>query len=170
MMQEQIFSNEKELENAVVRAATKLLQAKSFDVVTLQGFGLDIAIFAKRDGMNRTKFFEVKSFATHNGRCGMGDSRGGGNQIRILFDDDLQAPRASDILELFNPSIRWILGDSSAPIGTRRYVLFTSKQAQAAAANGVKPGKQNNFRLSAFEDNWVAWPDLLVQMAEFLEQ
>jgi hypothetical protein len=169
MTPEPNFSREKELENAIALAATEFLRAKKFDVVTLQGFGLDVAVFAKRGGMNRTKFFEIKSFAAHHGRCGLGDSSGRGNQIRILFDDALQTPRAADVLELFNPSIRWVLGNRSAPIGSKRYALFTSQQAQVAAANGVRSEKQNNFRLSAFKDSWVAWADLLGQMDQFLD-
>lgn len=169
MTTEPFFTKEKELENAIAIAAINLLEAKGFRVVTLQGFGLDIAIFAKCDGRQIAKFFEVKAFAAHHGRCGMGDGSGKGNQIRILFDDTLQAPRKADALELFNPCVRWILGNSSAPVGSKRYVLFTSEQAQAAAANGVKPGKQNNFRLSAFDNSWITWPDLLVQLGKFLE-
>jgi hypothetical protein len=151
MTGEPAFSTEKELEQAIAVAATELLEAKGSSVVALQGFGLDVALFASLAGRSRTAFFEIKAFSQHHGRCGFGNQRGEGNQIRLLFDGRLQAPRNPDALKLFNPYIRWIMGNRSAPMGSQRFLFFTSEQAQAAAAGtGVRPGKQNNFRLSAF--------------------
>jgi hypothetical protein len=170
MIHEPDFSTERELEDAVASAARELMRARGFEVVILRGFGLDLAIFAHKDLAPLVAFLEIKAFAAHHGRCGFGNQRGEGNQVRLLFDEMIQAPRDPEVLRLFSPTVRWVLGNRSSPVGSARFAFFTCEQAQAAAANGVKPGKQNNFRLSAFKDIWVSWPDLIEQIGDFLER
>jgi hypothetical protein len=155
MTKEPDFATEKDLEDAIASAAKDLLGASGFQTVVLRGFGLDIAVFASRNGISHVAFLEIKAFAEHHGRCGFGDQRGKGNQIRLLFDEVLQTPRPSSALNLFDSSVRWVLGNRSKPVGSARFAFFTCAEAQAAAIGRVRPGKQNNLRLSAFKDYWL---------------
>jgi hypothetical protein len=138
------FANERELEDAVGVAAKLCLQMAGKDAVVIRGYGLDLAIFSETGCF----FFEVKAFNLSHGRCGFGNQKGEGNQIRLLFDADQGRPRQPPELALFDRCIRWILGDRSKPRGAARYAFFTCHQAQVAAAGGVRPGKQNNLRIT----------------------
>ena len=69
--------------------------------------------------------------------------------------------REPEELSLFDPWIRWILGDRSKPVGTARYAFFT-------AAGGVRPGKQNNLRISALDKHWIGWPELVQNITKFV--
>jgi hypothetical protein len=168
MIPEPEFATEKGLEDAIASVATEVLEARRFRVVVLRGFGLDVAVFSSKEGISRVAFFEIKAYAAHHGRCGIGDGEGGGNQIKLMYDEALQAPRVQNVLDIFETSIRWILGDCSKPIGSPRFVFFTCNQAQAAVMNGVRTGKQNNLRLSAFNGCWLAWPELTERIGHFL--
>jgi hypothetical protein len=110
----------------------------------------------------------VKQYAQHHGRCGFGDQRGEGNQIRLLFDHNRNEPRLLSELRMFDHSIRWVLGNRSDPIGSARYVFFTCREAQAAAMGGVRPGKQNNLRLTSFDNQWITWQELVGGIGRFL--
>lgn len=164
------FQTEKELENAIAAAVEDALGRNSIRAVVLRGFGLDLAIFTEKAGAARACFFEIKAFAAHHGRCGFGNERGEGNQIRLLFDEATQAPRDALQVKIFDPTVRWILGNRSQPVNSKRFLFFTCKQAQDAASNGVKPGKQNNLRLSAFDHLWIAWPELIERIETFVLQ
>ncbi len=154
MVEEPDFNTEKELEDAIAAVARQSFE-EATQVVVLRGFGLDIAVFTRRAEEQTLKLFEVKAFSEHHGRCGFGNQRGEGNQFRLLFDHDLGKPRSASDLRTFDQAIRWVLGNRSKPVGSARFLLCTCEQAQAAAAGGVvKPGKQNNFRLSAFNGLW----------------
>jgi hypothetical protein len=131
------FQTESELESAIASA----IRSASHDCirgVVLRGFGLDIAVFTERAGGCRACFFEIKAFAEHHGRCGFGNQRGEGNQIRLLFDEVAQLPRDQSQLRVFDPTIRWVLGNRSRPVGSRRFLFFTCKEAQNAAMGGVR--------------------------------
>lgn len=166
-MDEPRFATERQLEDAIASAIHVIFSRMARNAVILRGFGLDLAVFG--DGFASPRLLEVKNFASHHGRCGFGNQKGEGNQIRLLFDSAHDRPRTSDQLAQFDKSIRWILGDSSRPMGTPRYALFTCLQASEAAMGGVHPGKQNNFRLPAFHDLWATWPNFLVAIEEFLK-
>ncbi|MCC8956194.1 hypothetical protein H8B02_23015 [Bradyrhizobium sp. Pear77] len=163
-IEERDFASERELEDAVGRVASDCLRKAGKSAVIVRGYGLDLAVFSQVGCF----FFEVKAFDPGHGRCGFGNQKGEGNQIRLLFDSGLGRPRQSEELALFNRSIRWILGDRSKQHGAARYAFFTSQQAQAAAAGGVRPGKQNNLRISAFEHDWVTWAGLIDRVNNFL--
>jgi hypothetical protein len=163
------FNTERELENAIASAIRSTCKGNGIDVVVLRGFGLDLAVFAAKDGTSRTCFFEVKAFAAHHGRCGLGDGKGAGNQIRLLFDETTDAPREQSQMQLFNPVVRWVLGSRSQPIGSARYLFFSCEQAQDAVMNRVRPGKQNNLRLSAFTQAWISWPELVDRLRTFTD-
>jgi hypothetical protein len=167
-LKEPNYSSERELEDAVGEAIKEMLNQRDLHSIVLRGFGLDLAVFFSENGTASARFFEVKSFAGHHGRCGFGNQRGEGNQIRLLYNQALGHPRSHSELRLFNDTIRWVLGNQSMPYGSARFALFTCEEAQLAAANGVKPGKQNNFRLSFFDSTWVRWPEFLESMQTFL--
>lgn len=161
------FKNEKELENAIASALRIALDTDGLPFVVLQGFGLDLAVFRKRADLSRMCFFEVKAFSEHHNRCGFGNQRGEGNQIRLLFDEVAQLPRDPFQLGAFDSTVRWVVGNRSQSIGSRRYLIFTCAQAQDAAMGGVRAGKQNNLRLSEFKNCWITWQQLLEVVINF---
>jgi len=161
------FHNEKELENAIAATIEDLLRDRTRTIV-LRGFGLDLTVFIEKAGVSRACFFEIKAFSAHHGRCGFGNQNGEGNQIRLLFDASTQAPRDQSQLSLLDPTIRWVLGNRSQPVGSQRYLFFTCKEAQEAAMGSVKPGKQNNLRLSMFNNLWITWPELVDRIQAFI--
>ena len=163
------FQTEKELETAIASAIQGALDAdNSIRAVVLPGFGLDLAVFTEKAGAARACFFEIKAYAVSSGRCGFGNQRGEGNQIRLLFDERTQSPRDDLQIRIFDSSVRWVIGNRSEPVGSRRFVLFTSKQAQEAAMGGVRPGKQNNLRLSTFDRLWITWDELIEGVETFI--
>jgi hypothetical protein len=124
LLEEPDFKTERELEDAVGLAAQRVLERDGADALVLRGFGLDLAVFAKKDGVSIVRFFEVKSFAAEHGRCGFGNQKGEGNQIRLLFDLARGEVRTAATLKLFDASIRWIPGDRSKPLGSARFALL----------------------------------------------
>ncbi len=48
------------------------------------------------------------------------------------------------------------------------FTFLTCKKIQDAAMGGIKPGKQNNLRLSQFIHLWVTWPELLERIRVFV--
>jgi hypothetical protein len=136
--------------------------------LVLRGFGLDIAVFTRNFGSSCACFFEIKAFAEHHGRCGFGNGRGEGNQIRLLFGPESQAQRGQSQIEMLGATVRWVLGNRSQPVGSARYLFFTSMQAQQAAMGGVRPGKQNNLNLSRFKAEWITWPELIEGIIAFI--
>jgi hypothetical protein len=169
MLSEPNFETEKELENALASAILDALDADdSIRAVVLPGFGLDLAVFTEKAGTARACFFEIKAPAAHHGRCGFGNQRGEGNQIRLLYDERTQTPRDQSQIRVFDPLVRWVIGNRSLSVGSPRFVFFTSKQAQDATMAGVRPGKQNNLRLSMFEHLWITWPALITQTILFV--
>jgi hypothetical protein len=168
MMAEPDFQTEKELEHAVASAVQDMFLEAGVDAIVLRGFGLDLAVFTKMAGASSARFFEIKGFSEHHGRCGFGNQRGEGNQIRLLFDETKQVPRDQSQLGVFDLIMRWVLGNRSKPVGSPRFLLFTCMQAQNAAMNGVRPGKQNNLRLSDFHQQWMTWGQLLGGIKTFI--
>src|SRR5271163_4881648 len=83
-----------------------------------------------------------------------------GESNPITLDEPTQAPRDQSQVSVFDATVRWVLGNRSQPINSKRFLFFTCKQAQDAASNGVKPGKQNNLRPSTFDHLWITWLEL----------
>jgi hypothetical protein len=163
------YSSERELEVAIAEAAQQHLLDRGAQVLVIKRFGLDVAVFYSTAGVSAAHFLEIKSFAQHHGRCGFGNGKGEGNQIRLLFDEVVGQPRPAWQLKVIGSSVGWILGNQTLPHGSPRFVFFNSEEAQAAAANGVRVGKQNNFRLSSFASRWITWPVLMDRIATFLD-
>lgn len=167
MMEEPTFESEKQLEASIALAIQRRLPEDTCQLV-LRGFGLDLAVFTRKFGSSRACFFEIKAFAEHHGRCGFGNGRGEGNQIRLLFNEQSQTPRDQSQIEMLGATVRWVLGNRSKPVGSPRYLFFTCTQAQQAAMNGVRPGKQNNLNLSRFKADWISWPELIEGITAFV--
>lgn len=166
-MMEPTFESEKELESAIAIAIQSASSMGSRTVV-LRGFGLDLAVFTAT--VSHACFFEIKAFSQHHGRCGIGNGRGDGNQIRLLFDEATNAPRDQSQLRVFDRTVRWVLGNRSALAGSSRFLFFTCQQAQDAAMGGVRPGKQNNLDLSRFKaDEWITWSALIDSIMAFVD-
>lgn len=164
MIPEPSFELERDLETALV---TAIRTGMADPPIVLRGFGLDLAVFTQSPA--RTCFFEVKAFADHHGRCGIGNGRGEGNQIRLLFDDATNRPRDHLHLRALDNSVRWIVGNRSAAIGTPRFLFFRCEEAQDAVMAGVRPGKQSNLNLSRFKrEDWMAWPSLISNVLAFI--
>jgi hypothetical protein len=82
------FQTEKELENAIASAIRSALDTDDgIHAVVLPGFGLDLAVITEKAGAARACFFEIKAYAVTSGRCGFGNQRGEGNQIRLLLSE-----------------------------------------------------------------------------------
>jgi len=129
----------------------------------LQGFGLDLAVFAEgAGGVASCVFFELKAFvgARADG-VGFGNGRGRGSQIDLLMLNLSQ-------LNLADAVIRWVVVDGTRSWGTARYAFFDNSRAQAAAMGGVRPGKHNNLRVSALLQNAITWYQLSQEVERFL--
>ncbi|HKM61464.1 MAG TPA: hypothetical protein VJY39_03135 [Acidisphaera sp.] len=167
-MEEPTFESERGLEHAVA-AAIEGASSNGDRVIVLHGFGLDLAVFAETSMGSRACFFEVKAFAQHHGRCGVGNGRGEGNQIRLLYNETTKLPRDWSELAVFERTVRWVLGNRSEPLGAPRFLFFDCKQAQEAAMGGVRPGKQNNLNLARFRNTeWITWPVLIGRVTKFV--
>ncbi len=129
----------------------------------LDKFGLDLAIFMKWfDGSSTIRLFEIKAFVrSRQGGVGFGNRRGEGSQVDLLLLQEKQ-------LILADEFIRWILVDGTKPKGTRRYAIFSSREAKSAAMGGVKRGKQNNLRVNQLMRNALTWDQLSEELKRFL--
>jgi hypothetical protein len=163
-MVEPDFQNERELECAVVCVAEQCLKSDGEPIV-VRGFGLDIAVFATLRGRPTVRLLEIKAFSTPHGRCGFGHGTGG-NQVRLLWDDDSNAPRSQSGLRLLDQSVRWVIGHRGRPPGAPRFAFLDCSSVQNAASGGVKRGKYNNIRLSAL--SWITWDELELKIIAFL--
>jgi hypothetical protein len=153
---------EKEFQKAIVAVLREILTASGRRFVLLEGFGLDIAVFIAAQSGPIARFIEVKAFgAQRMGGVGFGNSRGQGSQVDLLLTPD-------NCFSLLYPSVRWAYADATQVVGSRRYCLFTSDKAKAAAMGGVTRGKQNNLRISALQESLVDWPRFLVEFERFL--
>lgn len=148
-------------EAALVDALRQELAAAGVRAVITHGFGLDIAVFMALPDGTRARFIEAKCFSPAAGRVGVGDQRGGGNQIEVLL-------RAPDELAIMDGAIRWALVDNARPRMSARFVVFDCATALAAASGGIARGKQNNLRLSAFSRAYVTWDEMIRTLMNFL--
>ena len=162
------FLPEQTLQLAVVEEIEEILGGKKvegtlLEYFVLQGFGLDLAVFAEWAGGGRSvAFLELKAFVgSRPGGVGFGNQRGSGSQIDLLMLDVSQ-------LHLADAVIQWILVDGTRPRGTARYAFFDNSRAKAAAMAGVKPGKQNNFRVNQLLRNPITWDQLSQEVERFL--
>src|SRR5579859_1349998 len=153
---------EERFQSAIVAVMRDVLNASGQKFVLLEGFGLDIAIFIATPYGSIARFIEVKAFgAQRMGGVGFGNGRGVGAQVDLLLTHD-------NCLSLLDPIVRWTYVDATREIGSKRYCLFTCEKAKVGAMGGVARGKQNNLRISAFEQNLVDWVQLQIQIQQFL--
>ncbi len=125
-------------------------------------FGLDIAVFFADSSGPTVRFIEAKSYgAQRAGGVGFGNGKGIGPQVEVLLC-------AEDRLPDFEPHIRWALVDATKPVGTPRYAFFSCSCAKGAAMGGVSRAKQNNFKVSALESEFVSWLAFSVAVRKFL--
>jgi hypothetical protein len=118
------FQNEQELENAVASGIRRALDGTRSVVLHGLGVGLDIVVFTERaDGTVRTCLFEMKVNTLLAGRCGINT-----NQVRLLLDDALQAPRNGSQISLLDQSVRWVLFDCRRPVNTPRFLFFSASR------------------------------------------
>jgi hypothetical protein len=157
-----IVSPESVFEREVVEAAEAILRARNMTFITIPQFGLDVAYFFKSEMGIKMKILEFKCYAGGRpGGVGFGTPKGQGPQVEILRNSESN-------IALLEPFIRWALVDALLPIGQKRYALFNSTIAKAGAMGDVKPGKQNNFRVSAFLPYFLKWDEFLVSLEQFL--
>ncbi|MCL6612731.1 MAG: hypothetical protein K6T66_14440 [Peptococcaceae bacterium] len=130
----------------------------------LPEFGLDIAIFIKRDDHFSVRFFELKAFVgARPGGVGFGNQRGEGSQVDLLLLEKHQ-------LNIADKFIRWILMDGAKATNSRRFVFFTNEQAKSSAMNGVIRGKQNNLRVNRLITSAITWDELSAKIESFLKE
>jgi hypothetical protein len=155
-MDEPDFQNERELESAVICVAQDCLRHEG-ELIVMRGFGLDIAVFASVHGRTALRLLEVKAFHPAHGRCGFGHGAGG-NQVRLLWDEESNAPRSPSGLRLLDQSVRWIIGNRGSAVNAARFAFLDCTAVQEAATGGVRLGKYNNIRLSQL--SWITWSEL----------
>lgn len=159
---EQLNNPEKSLHEAIFIYLSNLGKVKEIDFVILKEFGLDIAVFYRKDGILLSRFIEIKTFVgSRQGGVGFGNNRGYGTQVDLLLHSKEQ-------LTLFDDSILWILGFGLLPFGTARYKTFSSIDAKNAAMGGVRHGKQNNFKVSDLGSDLLTWEELLTRVGSFV--
>jgi hypothetical protein len=155
------------LRRAILKELEDFLAKKKSDGILeeyfiLEDFGLDIAVFMKFNNQYAVRFFELKAFTgSRPAGVGFGNRKGQGSQVDLLLLGDSQ-------LGLADQFIRWILVDGTQPGGSSRYVVFSNHEAKNAAMNGVRRGKQNNFRVNHLMKNAITWPDLIKTIRVFL--
>src|SRR5437763_5134280 len=135
---------------AVIDVAEALLNAHSFPYVKIPKVGLDVGFFICGLTGKTARFLEFKCFC--GGRpdgVGFGDG-GGGLQTTLLR-------HSVNELAIVEPLIRWVLVDALLPLGAKRYAIFDSITARAAAMGQIAVGKQNNFRLSVLRPQMTVW-------------
>lgn len=149
-------------EAAVIEVVRDLVREQGCDCVVVPRFGLDVALFLGKNGHTYSRFLEAKVYAAGRpGGVGFGTQAGQGPQVELLLCSEKD-------LSLLDTSVRWILADATRQPGTKRYALFDSRRAKAAAMGEVRKGKQNNLKISGIQDCFVAWTALVEQLREFL--
>lgn len=131
----------------------------------LEGFGLDIAVFTSwSNGHCGVKLLELKAFAgARPSGVGIGSQSGEGTQIELLLLDSVQ-------LAVVDQCVRWILGNFTRPLGSARFVTFTSTRAAEIVMNGVQRGKQNNLNVAKLKADYMTWDGLSAQLEVFLTE
>ncbi len=153
---------EKVFESIVLEAVCSMAKDADWRCLVMPRFGLDLAFFLEKNGRTCSRFLEAKVYAgARPGGVGFGSPKGEGPQVELLLypNEDLQ---------IVNDSVRWVLADATRPLGSARYSLFDSQQAKAASMNGVQKGKQNNLRISSLEADFMAWPEFLEKLRQFV--
>jgi hypothetical protein len=157
-----IVAPESTFEAAVLGAVRMLVGQKGCKCLVVPGFGLDLALFLQNGGRTYARFLEAKVYAAGRpGGVGFGSPKGEGPQVELLLCPD------SD-LGLLDSDVRWVLADATRRAGSARYALFDCRRAKAAAMGEVRKGKQNNLRLSALDDCFVTWRELVERLDAFL--
>jgi len=157
------------LQAAMMNALDTTLRPKVDGLIIIESFGLDISLFLSRGQLTCFRQLELKAYV--GGRpdgVGFGNQQGHGPQVDLLWDHRRDRPRAQDELGLLDTSIRWVMAFGLLPSGSARYALFTCAEAQGAAMGGVRPGKQNNLRVSALGHRLLTWQNLLREVQQFI--
>ncbi len=162
MVEPVVVTPESTFEAAVLEAVRGFVRQKGYRCLVIPRFGLDVALFLENAGRASVRFLETKVYAAgRQGGVGFGTPKGEGPQVELLLCPDRD-------LELLDNAVRWVLADATRPAGAARYALFDCRRAKAAAMGEVRKGKQNNLRLSALQDCFVTWSDMLEQLSQFL--
>jgi hypothetical protein len=153
---------EQTLQHSLILEIRSLFNQSKADYFLIEGFGLDIAIFTKRNEVSYSRFLELKAFVGNRpGGVGIGTSKGRGAQIDLLL-----LPASE--LQLADAFMRWVLVDGTLPKGSPRYAYFTCTQASKAVMGKVARGKQNNLRVSYFQKHLITWDQLSDELLHFL--
>jgi hypothetical protein len=141
----------------------KRLHARNFPYIKIPKFGLDVGFYICGPSGKTARFLEFKCFCGGRpGGVGFGDGKRGGLQTTLLH-------HSVNELAIVEPLIRWVLVDALLPLGAKRYAIFDSITAKAAAMGGqIAVGKQNNFRLSALQPQMTVWNAFVDKLETFL--
>ncbi|MGH9554645.1 MAG: hypothetical protein ACRD2Y_02375 [Terriglobales bacterium] len=149
-------------ERAIVSEIRALIEKSGTRPALIPHFGLDLAVFAPSDGGTTWWFFEFKAYmGQRRDGCGFGTPKGTGPQVELLLLPDHQ-------LAAIDRWIRFALMDGLRSKGERRFAWFGPLEAKGAAMNGVRRGKQNNFRVSQLMRKPLTWDELSAEVEEFL--
>jgi len=153
---------EKSLHDALVKSIRDKSEQLDKEIIIFEEFGLDISIFFKENQHLEFRFIEVKTFVgSRPGGVGVGSSKGNGSQIDLL-------ELLPNELEIFEKNILWVMGFGTLPEGSPRYKCLSSNDVQVTAMGGIRRGKQNNLRVSEWQNGLIEWGSLLDEVFEFL--
>jgi hypothetical protein len=157
-----VVAPESTFESAVLDAVRDLVSESGCSCLVVPRFGLDLAFFLGNDDHTYARFLEAKVYAAGRpGGVGFGTPKGEGPQVELLLCPERQ-------LHLIDKTVRWVLADATRTPGTERYAFFDCRRAKAAAMGEVRKGKQNNLRMSALQDCFMTWSQLVEQLRRFL--
>ena len=153
---------ESALHRAVVSEVHRVLVQNGARFILVEKFGLDIGVFVQHNGKEYARFIEIKAFVgSRAGGVGFGNSRGDGPQVDILIQPTTK-------LAILDDMVLWLLGMGNLPKGRPRYAMFSSVDAKKAAMGTVQRGKQNNLRVSDFQNTLVTWEQVADELRKFL--
>lgn len=155
---------EARLQRALIGEIRRFIGDSNRSWAIIESFGLDVAAFCGDHGFPQAKFLELKAY--------VGNRAGGvgfqGRQVDLLWNTEANRSRSAEELKVFDSSVRWVLAHGLKPLGSPRYAIFTCLDAQNAAMGGVRPNKQNNLKISAFDNSLVTWEVLNTRIRSFL--
>ncbi len=150
------------LQKSIVDCISHKMKQTDVKYILLEKFGFDIGMFINNKNIYYFKSFEIKAFVGQRmGGIGFGNQKGKGPQVDLLI-------LPLEKLKFVRPMVRWIIGNGLFPLGSPRYVFLDSEKAKNSAMREVARNKQNNFRMSAFENSYITWNQLCKEIENFL--
>ena len=133
------FANEKCVEDHIRELIAQHITASNPYIFAFENQTISDVVICRNCSPQAIYFIEVKCFQLSNGRLGLGSQKGGGIQPEIL-------KKRPAYLE---SNLRWLICRDDKD---DRYWLVTSETLCSHISGGHIGNKQNNIRLSLFEN------------------